>query len=43
MNPSHDHLITLAIETSCDDTSVAVLRGQIVLSNLVSSQINRRF
>ncbi|MBX7151435.1 tRNA (adenosine(37)-N6)-threonylcarbamoyltransferase complex transferase subunit TsaD [bacterium] len=43
MNPSHDHLITLAIETSCDDTSVAVLRGQTVISNLVSSQINRRF
>lgn len=43
MNPSPEQLITLAIETSCDDTSVAVLRGRTVLSNLVSSQINRRF
>ena len=28
----------LAIETSCDDTSVAVLRNRKVLSNIVSSQ-----
>lgn len=28
----------LGIETSCDETSVAVVRGQTVLSNLVSSQ-----
>lgn len=28
----------LAIETSCDDTSVAVLHGDKVLSNLISSQ-----
>ena len=28
----------LAIETSCDDTSVAILKNQKVLSNVVSSQ-----
>ena len=28
----------LAIETSCDDTSVAILKNQNVLSNIVSSQ-----
>ena len=28
----------LAIETSCDDTSVAVLKNKKVLSNIVSSQ-----
>ncbi len=32
--------ITLAIETSCDDTSVAVLQGTSVLSNVVSSQVD---
>ncbi len=32
--------ITLAIETSCDETSCAVLRGgREVLSNIISSQI----
>lgn len=31
----------LAIDTSCDDTSVAVVRnGEIVLSNIISSQID---
>ncbi|HOZ53671.1 MAG TPA: tRNA (adenosine(37)-N6)-threonylcarbamoyltransferase complex transferase subunit TsaD [bacterium] len=30
--------IILAIDTSCDDTSVAVLRGRIVLSSVISSQ-----
>jgi len=29
----------LAIETSCDETSAAVIRGRDVLSNIVSSQI----
>ena len=38
MQKNFPDLITLAIETSCDDTSVAVLRGQKVLSNIVSSQ-----
>ena len=28
----------LAIESSCDDTSVAILRGEKVLSNIVASQ-----
>ncbi len=28
----------LAIETSCDDTAVAVVRGTVVLSNVISSQ-----
>ncbi len=31
--------LILAIETSCDETSVAVVRGRRVLSNVVSSQI----
>ena len=30
--------LILAIESSCDDTSVAVLRGRKVLSNIISSQ-----
>jgi len=34
-------IITLAIETSCDETSCAVLRnGREVLSNIISSQID---
>jgi N6-L-threonylcarbamoyladenine synthase len=37
-------MITLAIETSCDDTSVAILDDQRVLINLVSSQlVDRKF
>lgn len=31
--------LILAIETSCDETSVAVVRGRQVLSNVISSQI----
>jgi len=31
--------IILAIDTSCDDTSVAVLRGRCVLASVISSQI----
>lgn len=31
--------IILAIDTSCDDTSVAVLKGRHVLSSVISSQI----
>lgn len=41
-----EHSLILAIETSCDETSVAVVRdGKQVLSNMVSSQIDihRRF
>lgn len=33
------NLIVLGVETSCDDTSAAVLRGPEVLSSVVSSQI----
>ena len=32
--------LVLGIETSCDDTCVAVLRGNSVLSNLISSQVD---
>ncbi|MDR2295199.1 MAG: tRNA (adenosine(37)-N6)-threonylcarbamoyltransferase complex transferase subunit TsaD [Clostridiales Family XIII bacterium] len=36
-----DRLLTLAIETSCDETAAAVLRGgRTALSNVVSSQID---
>lgn len=36
-----EELITLAIETSCDETSVAVLKGEReVLSNIISSSAN---
>lgn len=31
--------IILAVDTSCDDTSVAVLRGRCVLSSVISSQV----
>ena len=31
--------LILAFDTSCDDTSVAVLRGRKVLSSVVSSQV----
>lgn len=31
--------VILAIDTSCDDTSVAVLRGRQVLSSVISSQV----
>ncbi|MBL7959149.1 tRNA (adenosine(37)-N6)-threonylcarbamoyltransferase complex transferase subunit TsaD [bacterium] len=40
MQKNFPDLITLAIETSCDDTSVSVMRGRIVLSNVVSSQVD---
>jgi predicted amidohydrolase YtcJ len=33
-------MLTLGIETSCDETAVAVLHDEKVLSNIVSSQIN---
>ncbi len=36
--PKTEPLI-LAIDTSCDDTSVAVLRGRSVLSSVISSQV----
>ena len=31
--------LILSIDTSCDETSVAVLKGRKVLSNIVSSQV----
>src|SRR5436190_6578416 len=33
------HMTILALETSCDDTSAAVVRDGAILSNIVSSQI----
>ncbi|MCD5415401.1 MAG: tRNA (adenosine(37)-N6)-threonylcarbamoyltransferase complex transferase subunit TsaD [Clostridiales bacterium] len=39
---AHENVITLAIETSCDETSVAVMKnGREVLSNIVASQIDQ--
>ena len=37
--------VILGIETSCDETSAAVMRGDELLSNIISSQIeiHRRF
>ncbi|WP_425381118.1 tRNA (adenosine(37)-N6)-threonylcarbamoyltransferase complex transferase subunit TsaD [Spiroplasma endosymbiont of Polydrusus pterygomalis] len=32
-------MITLAIETSCDETSVAIIKDKKVLSNIIASQI----
>lgn len=41
-NDIHKNIITLAIETSCDETSVAVMKnGREVLSNIVASQIEQ--
>jgi N6-L-threonylcarbamoyladenine synthase len=34
----HSQPLILAIESSCDDTSAAVLRGNVVLSNIVAGQ-----
>ena len=36
--PIHDNALILAIESSCDDTSAAVLRGDRLLSNVTASQ-----
>ena len=38
MNQRENPLIILAIESSCDDTSAAVLNNRTVLSNIISSQ-----
>src|ERR1041384_4018965 len=38
-NPHLSHRMLLALETSCDETSAAVVHDGRVLSNLVSSQI----
>jgi len=34
-----DTTIILGIESSCDDTAVAILRGNVILSNVVASQL----
>nr|MBP7768775.1 tRNA (adenosine(37)-N6)-threonylcarbamoyltransferase complex transferase subunit TsaD [Candidatus Woesebacteria bacterium] len=34
----HNYPLVLAIDTSCDDTSVAVTRGTRVISNIIASQ-----
>lgn len=40
LNREHKELITLGIETSCDDTALAVMKGRNdVLSSVISSQI----
>ena len=39
MTPTPKPVYLLAIESSCDDTSIAVLRGKTVLSNVVASQL----
>ena len=33
-------MLTLGIETSCDETAAAILRDSTVLSSIVSSQID---
>ena len=41
MDDIKQNIITLAIETSCDETSVAIVKnGREVLSNVISSQID---
>ena len=40
MNGAYDKLLTLGIETSCDDTALALLRGpREIVADVVSSQI----
>ncbi|MGZ3864910.1 MAG: tRNA (adenosine(37)-N6)-threonylcarbamoyltransferase complex transferase subunit TsaD, partial [Bacteroidia bacterium] len=38
MTTTQNNITILAIESSCDDTSAAVLRGRKVLSNIVANQ-----
>ncbi len=38
MNQNASGAILLAIESSCDETSAAVLRGDVVLSNVIATQ-----
>ncbi len=41
---NREELLILAIESSCDDTSVAILNGRNVLSNVISTQeIHRKY
>mgnify|MGYP000709309687 CR=1 FL=1 len=40
MEKKQEEILTLAIESSCDETSAAVLRGgREVLANIISTQI----
>ena len=40
----NNDLVILGIESSCDDTSAAILRGSKVLSNIVANQsIHEKF
>ena len=38
MEPTERNTTILAIESSCDDTSAAILRGDRILSNVIASQ-----
>ncbi len=38
MNPNSLDPVILGIESSCDDTSAAVMRGSVMLSNVIASQ-----
>ena len=38
MKPINPNTIILGIESSCDDTSAAVLRGDVLLSNIIAGQ-----
>lgn len=41
VEPKHEQILTLGIETSCDETAVAILEGERnVLANVVSSQVD---
>ena len=37
---NRDDIVILAIESSCDETAVAVMRGRELLSNVIASQID---
>ncbi len=37
---SRDDIVILAIESSCDETAVAITRGRQLLSNIIASQID---
>lgn len=38
MEKKNEHIILLGIESSCDDTSAAVIRDGVMLSNVIASQ-----
>ena len=41
-NKSNKDIIILGIETSCDDTSIAVTKNNHILSNIVANQTVHR-